>query len=71
MNMRTNRSGGIALAGIAFVAVLLPLLAGCSHKQEAAPPGYYSGPIKPKGAPNVKGGGMPAADDAGNAAQPK
>ncbi|MGC8669149.1 MAG: hypothetical protein ACP5VE_13630 [Chthonomonadales bacterium] len=71
MTMRTLRNAGMALAGVAFGVVVLPMVAGCGHKEEAAPAGYYTGPIKPKGAPNVKGGGMRSADDAGTPSQPK
>jgi len=71
MNMQRIRNTGITLAGLALFAVVGSVMAGCGHKQEAAPPGYYTGPIKPKGAPNVKGGGMPSADDRGGQSQPK
>lgn len=52
-----------AVAAVSAVGILLPclvvLLGGCGHKEEAPPAnsGYYSGPMKPKGAPASAQGG--------------
>lgn len=41
-----------------FAALALPVLlalTGCGKKEEASAPGYYDGPMKPKGAPDKAG----------------
>lgn len=62
---RTAAMSLAALAGVILVAV--PLLAGCSSKDETPPAssGYYTGPMKPKGAPSAPGAATAPTQKAG------
>jgi hypothetical protein len=55
--MRPTRRGTIWL--LILSGLLLPLL-GCGEKKEESAPGYYEGPMKPKGSGSAgaKAGGV-------------
>lgn len=57
--MRPTRRGTIWLLMLILSGLLLPLL-GCGEKKEEAAPGYYEGPMKPKGSGSAgaKAGGI-------------
>jgi hypothetical protein len=57
--MRQARAGAIWLLALILSGLLLPLL-GCGEKKEETAPGYYEGPMKPKGSggTGAKAGGV-------------
>jgi len=51
MKRALRRPVASALLALAALCLLTALSAGCGKKEEASAPGYYSGPMQPKGQP--------------------